>query len=241
MVSVVMYSREISPPGGFEVHTPAPPRLCIHPPGDARRREVEAFIRRVYAERYGADVSGFAPTLVSLQDDDDGIVAAAGYRSAAQDRLFLEGYFDQPIESLLKPHTEQPLSRTDIVEIGPLASARAGEGRRLVQMISAHLVEQGFDWVVCTLTAELRHLFLRIGITPLASIARHAAELAAAPHHVLLVYSCRSAAEFALLSQLRRAEADSGAPRYALRRWHAFGLTRRWLAPQAAACGWRCA
>jgi hypothetical protein len=167
MVSVVMYSRDISPPGGYEVHAPTPPRLCIHPPGDARRREVEAFIRRVYAERYGADVSGFAPMLVSLQDDD-GIVAAAGYRSAAQDRLFLEGYFDQPIESLLKPHTEQPLSRTDIVEIGHLASARAGEGRRLVQMISAHLVEQGFDWVVCTLTAELRHLFLRIGITPLA-------------------------------------------------------------------------
>jgi hypothetical protein len=83
MVPVVMYSRDIPPPGGYEVHAPAPPRLCIHPPGDARRREVEAFIRRIYAERYGADVSGFAPMLVSLQDDD-GIVAAAGYRSAAK-------------------------------------------------------------------------------------------------------------------------------------------------------------
>ena len=37
MVSVVMYSRDISPPGGYEVHAPAPPRLCMHPPGDARR------------------------------------------------------------------------------------------------------------------------------------------------------------------------------------------------------------
>jgi len=167
MVPVVMYSRDISPPGGFEVHTPAPPRLCIHPPGDARRREVEAFIRRVYAERYGADVSGFAPMLVSLRDGD-GIVAAAGYRSADQDRLFLEGYFDQPIESLLEAHAGQSMVRTDIVEVGHLASTRAGEGRRLVQMITAHLAEQGFDWVVCTLTAELRHLFVRIGITPLA-------------------------------------------------------------------------
>jgi hypothetical protein len=162
-----MYSRDVSPPGGFEARTSAPPRLCIHPRGDARRREVEAFIRRVYAERYGADVSGFAPMLVSLRDDD-GIVAAAGYRSAAQDRLFLEGYFDQPIESLLKPHTVQPLARADVVEVGHLASTRAGEGRRLVQMITAHLAEQGFEWVVCTLTAELRHLFVRIGITPLA-------------------------------------------------------------------------
>ena len=31
-----------------------------------------------------------------------------------------------------------------------------------------HLASQGFEWVVSTLTAELRHLFLRIGVTPLA-------------------------------------------------------------------------
>jgi hypothetical protein len=167
MVPVVMYSRDIPPPGGYEVHAPTPPRLCIHPPGDTRRREVEAFIRRVYAERYDADVRSFAPTLVSLRDDN-GIVAAAGYRSAAHDQLFLEGYFDRPIESLLEPHAGQPLSRSDIVEVGHLASVRAGEGCRLVQLITAHLAELGFDWVVCTLTAEVRHLFVRIGIAPLA-------------------------------------------------------------------------
>jgi hypothetical protein len=167
MVSVVTYSRDVLPRGGFELHASAPPRLYMHPRGDARRREVEAFVRRVYAERYGADVSGFAPMLVSLRDDN-GIVAAAGYRSAAHDRLFLEGYFDQPIESLLEAHARQPLVRTDIVEVGHLASTRAGEGRRLVRMITAHLAEQGYDWVVCTLTAGLRRLLVRIGVTPLA-------------------------------------------------------------------------
>jgi ferredoxin-NADP reductase len=59
-----------------------------------------------------------------------------------------------------------------------------------------------------------------IGITPLASIARHAAEVAAMRAHdarrptqpqTLLVYSCRSAADFALLPQLRAAESASGA------------------------------
>ncbi len=54
-----------------------------------------------------------------------------------------------------------------------------------------------------------------IGITPLASIARHAAELAARgakpPPHVSLLYCCRSGVDFALLPQLRAAEALSGA------------------------------
>ena len=60
-----------------------------------------------------------------------------------------------------------------------------------------------------------------IGITPLASIARHAADLAAAtsaggpsapqpPPHVRLVYCCRSGADFALLPELRAAEAAAG-------------------------------
>ena len=37
MVSVVMCPRDILPPGGYELLASAPPRLCIHPPGDARR------------------------------------------------------------------------------------------------------------------------------------------------------------------------------------------------------------
>ena len=58
-----------------------------------------------------------------------------------------------------------------------------------------------------------------IGITPLASIARHAADLAVAaraggstqpPPHVRLVYTCRSGADFALLPELRAAEAAAG-------------------------------
>ena len=36
--------------------------------GDPRRAAVEAFVRRVYAQRYGADVRQFAPSLLALLD-----------------------------------------------------------------------------------------------------------------------------------------------------------------------------
>lgn len=167
MVSMVMRSRDVSPDTDGEVVMSATPRLFVHSIHDPRRREVESFIRRVYAERYGADVVGFAPMLVSLRDDS-GIVAAAGYRSAGAGRLFLEGYLRAPIESLLASHAERTPDRERIVEVGHLAASRAGEGRRLILLLARHLAGQRFDWVVSTLTSELRHLFMRIGVAPLA-------------------------------------------------------------------------
>jgi hypothetical protein len=143
------------------------PRLHIHTVDDPQRAVVEAFISDIFARRYGARLSRFAPILVSLQDAT-GIVAAAGYRSAATGPLFLERYLGAPVEQVLAPHADGPLPRLGIVEVGHLAAARSGEGRRLIALLGQHLAGQNFQWVVSTLTTELRHLFVRIGVTPLA-------------------------------------------------------------------------
>lgn len=153
-----------SPRGSRVTDTPA---LRIHPVGDPHRADVEAFIRQTYAQRYGADVRQFAPTLVSLRDTT-GIVSAAGYRSASGGPLFLERYFDTPIDSLLANPGEAAPARDRIVEIGHLSAAGAGEGRRLILLLAAHLQSRPFEWMVSTMGTGLRHLFLRLGITPLA-------------------------------------------------------------------------
>jgi hypothetical protein len=145
------------------------PRLAVHRAGDATRAGVEEFIRQVYARRFGADVTAFAPVLVSLHDPVDGsIVAAAGYRQAAGSTLFLERYLDAPIEQVLARQGSDAPAREGIFEVGHLAAQRAGEGRRLIFLLGDHLAGAGAQWVVSTLTEELRHLFVRLGITPLA-------------------------------------------------------------------------
>lgn len=143
-------------------------RLHCVDAGDAGRLAVEAFIRDVYRARYGATVPAFAPTLVALRDASGAIVAAAGYRGAADGPLFLERYLDAPVERLLCPAGAAPLPRRRIVEVGHLAASRAGEGRRLILALGPHLAARRFQWVASTLTQELRHLFVRLGITPLA-------------------------------------------------------------------------
>ena len=52
--------------------------------------------------------------------------------------------------------------------LGAETWTRAGEGRRLVHCLGQHLLDEGFSWVVSTVTRELRKLFLRLGVAPLA-------------------------------------------------------------------------
>lgn len=152
------------------------PAIRIFGPGDAGRDAVEAFIRQVYGRRHGARVRAFMPVLVALHDAGE-IVAAAGYRAAGESPLFLERYLSAPVECLLAGAHGAVPGRASIVEVGHLASTQAGEGRRLILALGPHLAARRFQWVVSTVTQELRSLFLRIGITPLTLGAAHAAAL----------------------------------------------------------------
>jgi hypothetical protein len=142
---------------------PAARRLQRIGPQHPERAEVEDFIRQVFADRFEARLAGFAPQLVALRDAQGDLVAAAGYRPADGGPLFLERYLPGPIEALLAPHAGGRPARAGVVEVGHLAARQAGAGRRLIGLMGPHLAEQGFQWVVSTLTEELRQLFLRIG------------------------------------------------------------------------------
>jgi len=146
----------------------SPSRLRTHRPGTPDRADVETFIRDVYRERYGADVTAFAPILVSLADEKGMLIAAAGYRPGNEGRLFLERYLSAPIETYLVQGPSALPERRRLVEVGHLAATRAGAGRHLILMLGPHLAAQGFQWVIGTLTQELRQLFLRLGIAPLS-------------------------------------------------------------------------
>jgi hypothetical protein len=128
------------------------------------RAAAEQRVREVFLARYGAHVQQFAPVLVGLHDGEDRLLAVAGYRPADTGPLFLERYLSQPIQSLLADGSAPAPGRQRIVEVGHLAALQAGEGRALIARLGPMLLDSGFDWVVCTLTQELRSLFLRLGV-----------------------------------------------------------------------------
>ncbi|ANN69651.1 thermostable hemolysin [Bordetella bronchialis] len=135
--------------------------LHLHHRDDPLRERVESYISRRYRQRYGAHLREFLPVLVTLQADGE-ILAAAGYRSARAP-LFLERYLAVPVEQYILERGA-PVGRHLIVEVGHFAAMRAGAGRLLVPMLANHLEAQGYEWAVSTLTAELHHLFARMGL-----------------------------------------------------------------------------
>lgn len=144
------------------------PILKVYEPDTPGRAAIEKFIQTIYAERYGAQVPSFAPVLLALESADGSTLAAVGYRSAANEQLFLEHYLDQPVERALFGSAAQAQQRQLVVEVAHLVATRPGAGRLMMVELGKWLRKLGAEWVVSTVTRELRHLFIRMGIAPLA-------------------------------------------------------------------------
>lgn len=131
---------------------------------------LEHFIAERFAETYGAELRRFMPRLFGTYDGDGQLHAAFGMRSAAEERLFLECYLDEPVEQLISRRAGEPVLRQHIAEIGNLAGASPGALRELIPLLTRLLHRQSFQWVVFTGAARLCNGFSRLGL-PLSVVA----------------------------------------------------------------------
>ncbi len=138
---------------------------------DPARKEVEHFIAAVFAKSYGANISQFMPELVALRDQNGVLMAAFGLRNAAQENLFLEQYFNDPVESLLEKKLGLSLARTDIICIGNLAVANPRNAGVLIAHVIQHSLAIGIKWAVATAHHSLQNGLIKGGrdVYPLCS------------------------------------------------------------------------
>lgn len=127
------------------------------------RAAAEAFIEGVYQRAFGARIERHYPNLVGLPAARGGLAAAAGYRWADEEPLFLEQYLDAPIEQALAVRLDRPVLRAEIVEIGNLASAGAARSVVLFAALVRWLRARGATYAVGVATGRLRTLFAAIG------------------------------------------------------------------------------
>lgn len=127
------------------------------------RAEVEAFIARVFAKAYGANVQHFMPQLVALRDENNALVAAFGLRKAAAEPLFLEQYLDVPIEQLLSASLGVAANRTQITEIGNLAVENPRNAGALIAAVIDYSLTSGVQWCVCTAHHTLQNALIKGG------------------------------------------------------------------------------
>lgn len=144
------------------------PITVTHTVADSpRRQEAEAYIRKVFARRYQAQACALAPHLAMLEQDQR-IIAAAGWRGASTETLFLERYLDTPIEVAMAQRANQNVVRERIVEVGNLAADKPGGSIHVIRALGRHLHRLGFEWVVFTATQELIGILTKLGLPMLA-------------------------------------------------------------------------
>jgi hypothetical protein len=137
-----------------------PSIVSIVPAFAKDRQAVENFITDIYVKVYGAQIGVHYPTLMSVSDEDGNIMAALGFRNAAQETLFLEQYLKHPVEEIL----DTP--RASITEIGSLASAGGGASLFLFAALSAYLHGKNQSHAVVTGTDFLERRLRTLGLKP---------------------------------------------------------------------------
>lgn len=128
------------------------------------RPELERFICNSYRLAYGAQVKQFMPLLVSLRNAKGDLLAVCGFRHAGVEKLFLETYLDEPIETILSSKSGGRVIREDIVEVGNFAAFRPGMSRHMIAVLAAYIHETGAKWIVFTATSGIRNAWTRLGI-----------------------------------------------------------------------------
>lgn len=127
---------------------------------ESERQRVEDFIKAIYKQSYRADINITYPVLMSVRNDDNDILAAVGFRYAQAEPLFLEEYIREPIENILG------CERSEIVEIGNLASAGKGASIFLFAALASYLHNKDIRFATVTGTDYLHRSFENMGLKP---------------------------------------------------------------------------
>lgn len=135
---------------------------CVGPDRD----KTEAFIKSVFSDAYQADISVHYPYLISVSNQDGAILAAAGFRYADKEPLFLEQYTAVPIEQVLSENYVQEIKRREIAEIGSLASTGSGAAVFLFAALASYLDFKQVLYTVVTGTRDLHRHLKMLGLQP---------------------------------------------------------------------------
>ncbi len=138
------------------------PEFNLHRIGSPGRVDVETYIANAFARAYGAEVSQFAPYLMSMVCAGS-VSAAAGVRPANLGPLFLEQYLDVPVERLLSDYYQTDIGRDDIFELGNLAALRPGVCQLLYLVMAGVMERTRMNHVVFAGTRQVAKGLAKLG------------------------------------------------------------------------------
>jgi hypothetical protein len=120
-------------------------------------------IEETYQSAFSVRIETHYPRLVGVFNSEGALNAAAGWRSAHEDALFIEHYLDEPIELILARRLKKAIARREVAEIGSFATRGAGGAAQLCGALALRMHEEGVRYAVATATRRLRRAFHAFG------------------------------------------------------------------------------
>jgi len=155
------------------------PQFNLHRSGSPDRLDVEHYIADVFAQAYGAEVTSFAPFLMSMHCAGN-ISAAAGIRPANSAPLFLEQYLDNPVEQVLSSGYGKNIARNEIFELGNLAALRPGVCQLIYLIMAGVMARTGLNYAVFAGTKQVAKGVSKLGFCMETIVAADPARLGSA-------------------------------------------------------------
>jgi hypothetical protein len=154
------------------------PQFNLHRTGSSDRGDIEDYIAEVFAQAYNAEVTGFAPFLISMRCAGN-ISAAAGIQPANTAPLFLEQYLDNPIEQVLSSRYGKTIGRHEIFELCNLAALRPGVTQLIYLIMAGVMARTGLDYAVFAGTKQVAKGVSKLGFCMESIVAADPARLGA--------------------------------------------------------------
>ncbi len=131
--------------------------------GSRARAEAEQHIRDVYKAAFGAEITEFAPSLVTVRNAQGQILCAAGLRTV-EDGFFSDVYVDGGFGEGVEGAGGLPVPAAQILEVVSLASTTPFPVLAMLDVMVGWGRAQGMRCGVFTATAKLRRLLDRTGL-----------------------------------------------------------------------------
>src|SRR6056297_687154 len=131
-------------------------------------RQAAALGEDQYALWFNASLHPDYPWFLGIKNAQGLPSAVIGARLAARQPTFCERYLDQDVAEMIAAAAGSPVARNTVVELGNLAVSSRKQLIPLMLHVRRWAIAEGCDWIVFSLTRELRASFDRMGIEMLA-------------------------------------------------------------------------
>jgi anti-anti-sigma regulatory factor len=131
------------------------------------RKNLEAFIYTNFFKAHQAKVDHFFDHLFACSDGVQFMASLGINFLRSKKKGFVEQYLDCPAEQAVAKVVQEPIARSEIVELGNLSSIMAGATRRIIFKISPKLIAKGAKWAVFTINKPVYNAFKKSGLNPI--------------------------------------------------------------------------